>query len=106
MTSDRAAIEKQVADTKFVNELAITLIKHHDAVLKARPHRTTTPLGMKHHDWLTRARFFSFLAFFPSFLQEVEYKPYYKYYAKVTKAYTPRTNDDVCRQLDALNELV
>ncbi|ELR20589.1 RhoGAP domain containing protein [Acanthamoeba castellanii str. Neff] len=60
MTSDRAAIEKQVADTKYVNELTITLIKHHDTILK-----------------------------------EVEYRPYYKYYAKVTKAYKPRTNEDL-----------
>lgn len=29
-------------------------------------------------------------------LQDVEYKPYYKCYAKVTKAYKPRTNEDVC----------
>jgi hypothetical protein len=28
-------------------------------------------------------------------VQEVEYRPYYKYYAKVTKAYKPRTNEDV-----------
>jgi hypothetical protein len=36
MTTDRAAIEKQVADTKCVNELAITLIKHYDTILRVR----------------------------------------------------------------------
>jgi hypothetical protein len=41
MTSDRAAIEKQVADTKYVNELTITLIKHHDTILKVRRSHNT-----------------------------------------------------------------